>query len=396
MAFAYSFSSAGNITNSSFQRQANDWFYLEKVSAHNLGVELGLLGNKLFISTDFFMNHLHRGEKSPYANPMDYLGQLYGANGYGIAKLPVAEVVNSGIEGMLSYKQSGRVINWDLSLHLTHLQNRIIDIDSSTFSGINKGSLDPISVNLPGETTGSFFGYKIERLFTEDDIPAPGEKVTNQPYTSDVKGNRKYAQPYAHAGDYKFIDINNDAVINKDDKTIIGNPYPDFIFGMYANMQFRQFDLSMFWQGTYGNEIYNATKLWLYNPYGTNNWSKKIQDSYQSPTYNESGEMTDPGNTDTDLHRFDYYAENKNLRVSDFYIEDGSYLRLKNIQVGYSFDPILTRKIHIEKLRIYFCAQNLLTFTHYSGLDPEVGGWGIDCGIYPQPRTFIAGINLDF
>jgi len=250
-------------------------------------------------------------------------------------------------------------------------------------------------VNLPGETTGSFYGYKIERLFREEDCPPGGEKVTNQPYIIDNRGNRKYAQPNAEAGDYKFVDINNDSIIDKYDKTIIGNPHPDFIFGIYANIQFRQFDLSMFWQGTYGNEIYNATNLWLYNPYSTTNWSRDILNSYGTPQYDDSDQLTGIL-TETDLHRFDYNADNKNLRVSDFYIEDGSYLRLKNIQVGYTFDPALSGKIHIEKLRIYICAQNLLTFTNYSGLDPEVGGWGIDCGIYPQPRTFIAGINIGF
>ncbi len=395
MAYAYSFSSAGNITNSANQRQTNVKFYWERISAHNLGIELGLFGNKLFVSADLFRNHLDKGTQSGYANPLEYLGELFGMNGYGMVQLPVADVVNSGIESEISYKKSRGYLSWELSLHLTHLRSNITNIDSDTYSSINKGSLDPISVNLPGETAGSFFGYKIERLFGEKDCPTPGEPVTNQPFIIDNKGNRKYAQPYAHAGDYKFIDINNDAVINKDDKTIIGNPYPDFLFGIYANVQYRQFDLSMFWQGTYGNEIYNATKLWLFNPYGTTNWSRDIVNSYGAPLYNDSGEQIGIL-TETDLHRFDYLAENKNLRVSDFYIEDGSYLRLKNIQVGYTFDRVLTQKVHIENLRIYICARNLFTFTRYSGLDPEVGGWGIDCGIYPQPRTFIAGINLNF
>jgi len=84
------------------------------------------------------------------------------------------------------------------------------------------------------------------------------------------------------------------------------------------------------------------------------------------------------------------------LRVSDFYVEDGSYIRLKNIQLGYTLDPEITKRIWIGKFRIFICAQNLLTFTNYSGLDPEVGGWGIDCGIYPQPRTYLAGVNLEF
>ena len=184
--------------------------------------------------------------------------------------------------------------------------------------------------------------------------------------------------------------------MTRNDRTIIGNPNPDLSFGLFANVHYRQFDFFMFWQGTYGNEIYNATKLWLYNPYGTSNWTSDILNSYLSPQYDESGIEKDPGLTDTDLHRFDYLAKNKNLRVSDFYIEDGSYLRLKNIQLGYTINPALTGRIHIRTFRIYLAVQNLFTFTNYSGLDPEVGGWGIDCGNYPQPRTFYAGVNLEF
>jgi len=392
MAYVYSFSSSGLITNSFDQRRTNERFYWEKISAHNLGIELGIHQNRIFLSTDLFYNHLHRGERSLYKPPLDFVGQLYGKNNYGIVELPLAEVENYGIEGLINYKNSGSLIQWDISLNFTHLRNKIADVEEHSFFS----ATDPLSMNFKGETAGSFYGYKIERLFTEDDCPAPGETVTNQPHITDANGNRVYAQPNARAGDYKFMDMNGDSVIDRKDKTILGNPYPDLTFGLYFNVRYRQFDFAMFWQGTYGNEIYNATKLWLYNPYGSSNWTHDILNSYRSPQYDESGEMTDPGLTDTDLHRFDYYAENKNLRVSDFYVEDGSYLRLKNIQLGYTLDPALTRRIHIESLRIYIAAQNLVTFTRYSCLDPEVGGWCIDCGIYPQPRTIYAGVNVGF
>jgi len=392
IAYVYSFSSSGLITNSADQRQTCERFYWERISAHNLGIELGLSQNRIFLSTDLFYNHLHRGVRSLYKPPLGFVGQLYGKDNYGIVDLPLAEVENYGIESLINYKNRGRLMQWDISLNLTHLRNRIIDVEEMTFSS----TTDPISMNFKDETAGSFYGYKIERLFTEADCPSPGETVINQPYIMDESGNRVYAQPSARAGDYKFMDINGDSVIDLNDKTILGNPYPDLTFGLYINARYGQFDFTMFWQGAYGNEIYNATKLWLYNPYGSSNWTPEILNSYRSPQYDESGEMTDPGLTDTDLHRFDYYAENKNLRVSDFYIEDGSYLRLRNIQVGYTINSVLTSRIHIRRLRVYFAAQNLFTFTSYTGLDPEVGGWGIDCGIYPQPRTFYAGVNIEF
>jgi len=392
MAYVYSFNSSGLITNSANQRRTHERFYWEKISAHNLGIELGIHQNRIFLSIDLFYNHLHQGERSLYKPPLDFVGQLYGKDNYGIVNLPLAEVENYGIESLINYKNAGRVIQWDISLNFTHLRNRIMDVEEQAFFS----ATDPISMNFKGETSGSFYGYKIEHLFTETDCPALGETVINQPYITDESGNRVYAQPNARAGDYKFMDINGDSVIDRHDKSILGNPYPDLTFGLYVNARYRQFDFTMFWQGTYGNEIYNATKLWLYNPYCNSNWTPDILDSYRSPQYDFTGKMTDSGLTETDLHRFDYLAENKNLRVSDFYVEDGSYLRLKNIQLGYTINPAITNRIYISKLRIFIAAQNLFTFTRYSGLDPEVGGWGIDCGIYPQPRTYYAGVSIEF
>ncbi|MGW8316483.1 MAG: SusC/RagA family TonB-linked outer membrane protein [Bacteroidales bacterium] len=392
IAYVYSFNSSGAITNSAEQRQTNEKFYWEKYSAHDLGIDLGFLNNRLYFSADLFYNHLYPGEISKFRDPLKFVGQLYIRDQFGIIQLPLSEMINYGIEGQVQFKNAGKRLHWDAALNLTHLRNRIIDVEDQ----LRFSFFDPIPIYKAGEPAGSFYGYKIERIFTEEDCPFIGETVTNQPYVTDEDGNRTYAQPNARAGDYKFADINGDNVIDRNDRTIIGNPIPDLSFGLYFNAYYRQFDLMMFWQGTYGNEIYNATKLWLYNPYGSSNWTTEILKSYRSPQYDESGTMVDPGLTGTDLHRFDYYAENKNLRVSEFYIEDGSYLRLKNIQLGYTINPVLTSRMHIRTFRIYFSVQNLFTFTNYSGLDPEVGGWGIDCGNYPQPRTFYAGVNLEF
>ena len=251
-------------------------------------------------------------------------------------------------------------------------------------------------MNIPGEPAFSFYGYKIERLFRTEDCDEEGN-VINQPFIEDeTTGEILYAQPEAKAGDYKFIDLNNDNIIDEKDRTIIGNPLPEFTFGLFYDAQYKKFDFSVLFQGSYGNEIFNATKLWLYNPYALTNWSGDIVNSYEEPEYDDEKNLIDPGNTETSLHRYDWLNENNNLRVSDFYVEDGSYLRLKNIQLGYTFKPDLTRKIHIKKFRIFLCAQNLFTITSYTGMDPEVGGWGIDSGIYPQPRTFMGGVNLEF
>ncbi|UCH13114.1 MAG: SusC/RagA family TonB-linked outer membrane protein [Bacteroidales bacterium] len=394
--YVYAFPSASENPFSAGPQQTNDEFYLENMNSHNLGLDLGLFRNKLFISIDYFNTHLHKGEKYSADIPINFIQILNQWYFSGIKYLPVAEIINKGFEYEFNYKYAGYDLSYNIAINLTHLKNEILDIEEGALVNLYNAESDHISVNIPGNPAGSFYGYKIDRLFKEEDCDQPAGYVTNQPYTTGENGEIIYAQPDAQAGDYKFVDMNSDGIINNNDKTIIGNPFPKFTYGMSFNMEYFNFDFFIFFQGSYGNDIFNATKLWLYNPYGLSNWTRDIVNSYRSPVYNSEGEPLDEGVTDTDLHRFNYSDRNFNLRVSDFYVEDGSYLRLKNIQLGYIISPSLTKKVRIQKFRIYLCAQNLFTITSYSGLDPEVGGWGVDCGIYPQPRVYLAGVNLEF
>jgi hypothetical protein len=380
MDYVYAFNTDTRVTSSANNRMTNEHFYKESIHSHNIGLDLGLWQNKLFFSVDYFNTHLNKGRKYPLDKPKVIIQYINQMDKFGIESPPVAEIRNDGFECELSYKHSGRNLLLDMGLNFTHLRNKVIRLDDESYKPTN-GEYDPISIHFAGETAGSFYGYKIDRLFREDDCNDEGY-VINHP-----------EQQGARAGDYKFVDVKKDGVIDANDKTVIGNPFPDFTFGLFFNLQFKSFDFSFFFQGSYGNEIFNATNLWLFNPYGLSNWSKRIINSYREPYYYSED---DEGNTTTDLHRFDYYNTNRNLRISDFYVEDGSYLRLKNIQVGYTLPIRITKRVHIQKFRIYLSAQNLLTWTNYSGLDPEVGGWGIDCGIYPQPRVYMAGVNVEF
>jgi TonB-linked SusC/RagA family outer membrane protein len=396
MEYISAFDAEGHTTSSALRRQTNENFYWENMHSHNAGLDLGLFDNKFFMTIEYFNHHLKMGDKYAVDNPkpiIEILNQMYY---FSIDYLPVAEMTNKGFEWELGCKHAGSNLVWDIHLNFTHLNNRIIDVEESELDRIAfSDTYDPIAVNIPGETAGSFYGYIIDRLFRAEDCDEMGYAI-NQPFAIDENGMISYAQPNARAGDYKYTDINDDGIIDKNDKAIIGNPFPKYTFGLFYNLEFLNFDFNVFFQGTYGNDIFNATKLWLYNPYGLSNWTRDITNSYREPAYSETGELIDEGNTNTELHRFDYYNTNRNLRVSDFYVEDGSYLRLKNIQLGYTFNSGLTKKVHIQKFRIFVCVQNLITMTNYSGLDPEVGGWGIDCGIYPQPRTYLAGVNVTF
>lgn len=395
MEYVYAFNSSSEITHSYMKRQTNEKFFWEAIESHNIGLDLGLFRNQLFLSVDYFNSNLNRGEKNPVDKPKDLIQVLNNMGGFGIIEPPLANVRNSGFDWEIVYKYANNKLAWNIGFSLTHLKNKVIDIDEGYLANTQFGeNIDIIQLHRPGNVAGSFYGYKIQRLFTLEDTDEFG-RVINQPYT--IEDNKKaYAQPGARAGDYMFVDVNKDGVINADDKINIGNPFPDFTFGVYCDISYKNIDVSALIQGSYGNEIFNATKMWLYNPYGVSNWTRDITNSYREPSYDDKTGELDPGNTTTTLHRYDYENTNKNLRVSDFYIEDGSYLRLKNVMLGYTLPQNFTGKVHIQKLRFYVAAQNLFTWTNYSGMDPEIGGWGIDCGSYPQPRVYMGGVNVVF
>jgi TonB-dependent starch-binding outer membrane protein SusC len=219
------------------------------------------------------------------------------------------------------------------------------------------------------------------------------------PYKVDSKGKVTYAQNYAKPGDIKFVDINGDSVINANDKAVIGNPNPKFTFGFTLNLEYKGFDLSCFFQGSYGNDIYNAAKGNWYHSSASGNWVKDALNAYHDPVYDTDGSLIDPGNTTS--NQFNLSGSADNLNVSDWYIEDGSYVRLKSIQIGYTIPATFSKKYRIERLRVYVGGKNLVTWTKYSGLDPEIGGidptqFGIDNGVYPQAKMYSVGLNLSF
>jgi hypothetical protein len=212
-----------------------------------------------------------------------------------------------------------------------------------------------------------------------------------------VNGN----QPLAKPGDIRFKDIAGpkdakgnptgpDGKIDENDKTYIGNPIPDYSLGLNLNLTYKNFDLSMFFQGVFGNKVYSDIKNYTHAILGHYNVS---QEAYNSAWKGEGTSNTQP--------RISSIDANNNYRISSFFVEDGSYLRLKNIQLGYTLSNSISKILHLSKIRIFASGQNLFTLTKYSGLDPELGDSsplmvGIDYGIYPQPRTLLGGISVIF
>ena len=191
-------------------------------------------------------------------------------------------------------------------------------------------------------------------------------------------------QPNAKPGDVRFVDVHEDGVIDDKDRTDIGKGMPDWTFGMNLNVAWKGIDLSMMWQGAIGNDVYDATR-------------RADITTTNLPTW-MLGRWTGEG-TSNKYPRF-VLGDNVNWQSSDLYVYDGSYLRLKNIQLGYTLPTTLTRKVFLSSVRVYVAAENLLTFTKYHGFDPEIssGGTslGIDRGVYPQAKTWTVGVNVAF
>lgn len=194
--------------------------------------------------------------------------------------------------------------------------------------------------------------------------------------------------PKAKPGDTKFADLDGDGKISSSDMTIIGDPNPTAVYGLSFNANWKNFDISILFQGTWGNDIFNASKFYFEKFDGRQN---VLKSAYKAG-WSGKGSTNEPPVTlayDSDDAR-----NSQNWWQSNMYVEDGSYFRMKNIQIGYTFEPKLSATVK-PSFRVYFSAQNLLTFTKYSGFDPEVSDNGVDAGQYPQPRTFVFGLNIN-
>jgi hypothetical protein len=323
----------------------------------------------------------------------------------------IGKITNKGWELTLGWKDSFGKLKYSVDINYTYVKNIATDLgpDSVRSTGGARGLAGFISQTETGEELGNFYGFKVERMFQDSDLGVDenGDTViTNQPYYTTGTGQIRYAQPDAQPGDFKFADVDTNGRINTNDRVIIGNPFAKHLLGVSMNFEYGIFDLSMFWQGAFGGKIFNATKYYLFNNNGGFNWSADyVDDHYRGKEIvarDEDGNAiaTFPANKDAEYPRLDPYDDNNNFgRISSFYVEDGSYLRLKNVQLGIRLPQNWLNKVTLSDFRIYIGAVNLLTFTKYSGMDPEIYQEdaltaGIDKASYPQPRSVIIGTSI--
>ncbi|HEY6954295.1 MAG TPA: SusC/RagA family TonB-linked outer membrane protein, partial [Flavisolibacter sp.] len=220
----------------------------------------------------------------------------------------------------------------------------------------------------------SFYGFVTNGIFQTQ---AEVDKYAVQVPGSDPNNRTS-------AGDIRFLDLNNDGKIDDNDRTYSGDPNPSYIFAMNNTFTYKGIDLSVFVQGVADNKIYNANRIWQEGMAVAQNQTTAVLNRW-----------TGKG-TSTTMPRAVFNDPNKNTRVSDRFIEDGSYIRIKNVTIGYTLPKALSAKAKLSSARIYLSGQNLFTFTNYTGFDPEVGVNGVDLSVYPVTRTISAGLNLNF
>lgn len=289
----------------------------------------------------------------------------------------VADMENRGVELELGFNERFGEVNFSANGNASYIDNEVTylgqDKEFITTGTAGFQSMGDITRTQVGEAFNSFYGFKTDGIFqTREEVNA---------YTNAEGG---LIQPDAVPGDFKWVDTNGDGTITDDDKTFLGSPLPKYTFGLTLNMAYKGFDLMVFTQGAAGNKIFQGLRrLDIQNA----NYSTEALSRW-----------TGPGTSD-DYPRLTNNDVNGNFsKASDFYLEDGDYLRIKIAQLGYTLPQDIISKIGAQKLRFYVTAENLLTLTKYTGYDPEIGGdvLGIDRGYYPQARSFLLGANLQF
>lgn len=289
----------------------------------------------------------------------------------------VADMDNSGYDIELGYNKSFGEFDLSFNGNVSYVENEVTHLGNGVDFLSGGASIQstnfPITRTQVGQPVNSFYGFKTNGIFQNQ-----------AEIDSYVNSSGVVIQPDAQPGDFKWVDLDDDGDIDSDDRGFLGSSLPKFTFGFSLNLDYKNFDFFMFCQGASGNKIFQGLRR-----------LDIVNANYQTAAL---GRWVGEGTSNTFPRLTTNDTNNNFSNPSDFYLEDGDYLRLKTIQIGYSLPDSILDKLGIDKLRVYYTAENLLTFTKYSGYDPEIGGgiFGIDRGYYPQAVTNQLGINLQF
>jgi TonB-linked SusC/RagA family outer membrane protein len=356
----------------SMSRPGNPNLKWETSEQTNFGVDASFLNERLYLTADYFIK-----------TTKDMLVSLPVSFEAGFQTAPSVnggKVRNSGVELLLGYRSEIGGFTFDVSGNLATLRNEVLSLGvGQPIAGPTLGFTSiSSSFTEVGQSIGYFRGYVVDGIYqTNDEV-------------------NKTLQPNAVAGDFRFRDVNGDNQLSDADRVKLGSPWPTMTYGMNFDFGYKGFDLNIMLQGVAGNQIFHSNKFAIYplkyfGGSGVVNGSKEVLNRWT------------PGSGTNEIPRLAYVDANGNYaNSSSFYVEDGDYMRIRNLTLGYRIPQSLISKAKMfQSARFYVSAQNLFTFTKYSGFDPEIGSTnplqsGVDNGVYPQPRTFMAGINFGF
>jgi TonB-linked SusC/RagA family outer membrane protein len=349
---------------------ANNNLTWETTAQLNIGTDIGFWDDRVTLSAEYYRM---------VTSDLLFSVPLPRYSGYTTQLQNIGEVENKGLEMTLTTRNLVGPLQWNMDLNVSRNVNKVLTLPGGTDIRYGSGpghmvGLGDTQVLREGYPVGSFFGWIYDGVYQQGDEFMPGggfEQVL---------------------GGEKFRDINGDGLLNAADREIIGNPHPDFIWGWNNDFRWKNFDLNIFFQGSYGNDILSYTLMELDLLSGINNATTAALNRWT------------PTNTNTDVPKA---ALGRTRRVSTRWIYDGTFTRLKNLSLGYSFPQSVTSRLNVSRLRVYASAQNILTFTSYRGYDPEVnyqsGGatngnrnLGLDYGSYPNAKNYTFGLNIGF
>jgi TonB-dependent starch-binding outer membrane protein SusC len=372
---AYDIGGAGNAIASGFDiaQFGNSNGRWETNTSTNIGLDASLLNNKLDIAFDWYTR-----------TTSDMLTQVPIPRSSGTASIPfvnIGEVNNTGVDLNITYRDQVGQLRYSISGQISQYKNNVVKLNDDPNAQIFGFStrLPAISLTKAGLPIASFFGYVVEGVIKDDAEAAKAVQIPG----------------YTRAGVFKFKDVNGDGKINASDRTIIGNPHPDFTYGLNVNLGYKNWDLTVFAQGVQGNEIFNYLKYWTdFNTFQGNRSRDMLYNSWK-----KQGDVAQLPR----LNSNDTFSQ----QISTYFVEDGSYMRIKNIQLTYNVPATLLKKIKLSSMQVYVQGQNLLTLTKYKGLDPDINirnsgadnqdiHMGIDEGAFPVAKSYNVGLRVGF
>lgn len=340
----------------------------EEVAQANIGLDMTLIDNRINLTVDAYLKNTN-DMLVPMSVPITtgYSDQIVPSINFG-------KVRNQGIEFALNTENFRGDFSWNTNFNFSVNKNKVVSLNGDV--PLYGGSVASQNVNMQknGYPVNSFYGFIANGLFQTQ------QEVDN--YSRQQQGSDQFNS--TAPGDVKFLDINNDGQVNDFDRSYLGDPNPNFTFAMNNSFAYKGIDLSIFLQGVQGNDIFNGNRVFQEGMAIAQNQTTAVLERWTGP------------NTSNTMPRAVFNDPNKNTRPSTRFIEDGSYLRIKNVTLGYQLPKHLIQRAKLSNARIYISGQNLHTFTNYTGFDPETGVNGIDLSLYPVSRTISIGINLGF